>query len=149
MLKFERMKKTISDCGLLLEMKETRGVLEQKMKSDRGQLNAAPSLDHILQKIGKMVVEITGQVTIETGILVVTEILEIVIEIGIGSESGSGIGIATIIVAAMLMVRGARMDAMTRITGIAQMRIDQEATIVGIVISQAIRLTLQQNRLSM
>ena len=139
------MKKTESEWELLLEMKETRGVLEQKRKSDRGQLNAAPSLDHILQKIGKMVAEITGQVTIETVILVVTEIPEIVIVIGIGS----GIGIATIIVAAMLMARGARVDAMTRIIGIAQMRIDQEATIVGIVNSQAIRLTLQQNRLSM
>ena len=139
------MKKTVSEWELLLEMKETRGVLEQKRKSDRGQLNAAPSLDHILQKIGKMVAEITGQVTIETVILVVTEIPEIVIGIGIGS----GIGIATIIVAAMLMARGARVDAMKRIIGIAQMRIDQEATIVGIVNSQAIRLTLQQNRLSM
>ena len=139
------MKKTESEWELLLEMKETRGVLEQKRKSDRGQLNAAPSLDHILQKIGKMVAEITGQVTIETVILVVTEIPEIVIGIG----KGSGIGIATIIVAAMLMARGARVDAMTRIIGIAQMRIDQEATIVGIVNSQAIRLTLQQNRLSM
>ena len=139
------MKKTESEWELLLEMKETRGVLEQKRKSDRGQLNAAPSLDHILQKIGKMVAEITGQVTIETVILVVTEIPEIVIGMG----KGSGIGIATIIVEAMLMARGARVDAMTRIIGIAQMRIDQEATIVGIVNSQAIRLTLQQNRLSM